>query len=147
MGSKSRILSLYWGQNDSTVTYTGFADTTCVSACVSFHSHPSVFAQSQTTPLVIADWFICVVKQPMAWAAVNQLLTVKFLLHPRLDHMAQNVPQGMCLRYTGLLKLIAGVLTSFSKCNPMWFLSVGLRQESGLCFSSSRKCHGTEGTN
>ena len=37
--------------------------------------------------------------------------------------------------------------TSFSRCNPIWFLSVGLRQGSGLCSSSSRKYPGTEGTN
>jgi len=37
--------------------------------------------------------------------------------------------------------------TSFSRCNPMWFLSMGLRQGSGLCSSSSRKYPGTEGTN
>jgi len=45
--------------------------------------------------------------------------------------------------------MIVGVFnnlhTSFSRCNPMWFLSMGLRQGSGLC-SSSRKCPGTEGT-
>jgi len=32
--------------------------------------------------------------------------------------------------------MIVGVLTtatSFSRCNPMWFLSMGLRQGSGLC--------------
>jgi len=43
--------------------------------------------------------------------------------------------------------MIVGVLTSFSRCNPVWFLSMGLRQGSGLCSSSSRKYHGTEGTN
>jgi len=53
---------------------------------------------------------------------------------------------------TGLLKMIVGVLTtclatSFSRCNLMWFLSMGLRQGSGLCSSSSRKYPGTEGTN
>jgi len=37
--------------------------------------------------------------------------------------------------------------TSFSRCNPMWFLSMGLRQGSGLCSSSSRKYPGTERTN
>ena len=37
--------------------------------------------------------------------------------------------------------------TSFSKCNLMWFLSMGLRQGSGLCSSSSREYPGTEGTN
>ena len=37
--------------------------------------------------------------------------------------------------------------TSFSRCNHMWFLSMGLRQGSGLCSSSSRKYPGTEGTN
>jgi len=42
------------------------------------------------------------------------------------------------------LKMIVGVLTSFSRCNPMWFLSIGLRQGSGLCSSSSRKYPGTE---
>jgi len=35
--------------------------------------------------------------------------------------------------------------TSFSRCNPTWFLSMGLRQGSGLCSSSSRKYPGTEG--
>jgi len=51
---------------------------------------------------------------------------------------------------TGLFEMIVGVLTtvtSFSRCNPMWFLSMGLRQGSGLCSSSSRKYPGTEGTN
>jgi len=46
--------------------------------------------------------------------------------------------------------MIVGVLTtatSFSRCNPMWFLSMGLCQGSGLCSSSSRKYPGTEGTN
>ena len=53
-----------------------------------------------------------------------------------------------------LLKTIVGVLTtchtqytSFSICNPMWFLAMGLRQGSGLCSSSSHKYPGTEGTN
>ena len=52
--------------------------------------------------------------------------------------------------YTGLFEMIVGVLTtaiSFARCNPMWFLSMGLRQRSGLCSSSSRKYPGTEGTN
>jgi len=49
-------------------------------------------------------------------------------------------------RSTGLFEMIVGVLTtatSFSRCNPMWFLSLGLRQGSGLCSSSSRKVPGT----
>jgi len=29
--------------------------------------------------------------------------------------------------------------TSFTRCNPMWFLCMELRQGSGLCSSSSRK--------
>ena len=37
--------------------------------------------------------------------------------------------------------------TIHSRCNPMWFLSMGLRQGSGLCSSFSRKYNGTEGTN
>jgi len=37
--------------------------------------------------------------------------------------------------------------TSFSRRNPMWFISMGLRQGSGLCSSSYRKYPGTEGTN
>jgi len=48
--------------------------------------------------------------------------------------------------------MIVGVLTtchtqytSFSRCNPMRFLSMGLRQGSRLCSSSSRKYLGTEG--
>ena len=36
---------------------------------------------------------------------------------------------------------------SFSRYNPMWFLSMGLRQGSGLCSSSSHKYPGTGGTN
>ena len=44
--------------------------------------------------------------------------------------------------------LTTRLATSFSRCNPMWFLSMGLRQGSGLCSSSSsRKYPGTEGTN
>jgi len=39
------------------------------------------------------------------------------------------------------------VATSFSRCNPMSFLFMGLRQGSGICSSSSRKYPGTEGTN
>jgi len=49
-----------------------------------------------------------------------------------------------------LFEMIVGVLTSatsFSRCNPLWFLSMGLRQGSGLCSSSSRKYPGTDGTN
>jgi len=51
---------------------------------------------------------------------------------------------------TGLFEMTVGVLTtatSYSRFNPMWFLSMGLRQRSGLCSSSSRKYPGTEGTN
>ena len=58
------------------------------------------------------------------------------------------------ITYTGLFKMIVRVLTtchtqytSFSRCNPVWFLSMRLRQGSGLCSSSSRKYPGTEGTN
>ena len=56
----------------------------------------------------------------------------------------------VCVTCTGLFEMIVGVLTtatSFSRCNPMWFLSMGLRQGSGLCSSSSRKYPGTESTN
>jgi hypothetical protein len=35
--------------------------------------------------------------------------------------------------------------TSFSRCNLMWFLSMGLRQGWGICSSSSRKYPGNEG--
>jgi len=38
-------------------------------------------------------------------------------------------------------------VTSFSWCNPIWFLFMVLRQWSGLCSFSSRKYPGTEGTN
>ena len=49
---------------------------------------------------------------------------------------------------TGLFEMIVGVLTaSFSRRNPMWFLSIGLRQGSGLCSSSSRRYPGNESTN
>ena len=51
------------------------------------------------------------------------------------------VIRNNCRGYNNLL------YTSFSRCNPMWFLSMGLRQGSGLCTSSSRKYPGTEGTN
>jgi len=49
--------------------------------------------------------------------------------------------------------MIVGVLTAchtqytWDRCNPMWFLSMGLRQGSGLCSTSSSKYPGTEGTN
>jgi len=44
--------------------------------------------------------------------------------------------------------MIVGVLTtSFSRCNPMWFLSMGLRQGSGLCSSSCCKYPVTESMN
>ena len=56
----------------------------------------------------------------------------------------ENPPVGTVLflaeGYTGLFEIIFGVLTtSFSRFNPICFLSMGLRQESGLCSSSSRK--------
>ena len=47
----------------------------------------------------------------------------------------------------GYSKWLSGSYTVHSKCNPMWFLSVGLRQGSGLCSSSSHKYPGTECTN
>jgi hypothetical protein len=59
---------------------------------------------------------------------------------------------GVLLYCTWLFKMIVGVLatchtqyTSFPRCNPMWFLSMSLRQGSGLCSSSSLTCPGTEG--
>jgi len=54
----------------------------------------------------------------------------------------------------GLFEIVVGVWTTFHtqktwdrRCNPMWFLSMGLRQGSGLCSSSSYKYTGTEGMN
>jgi len=41
--------------------------------------------------------------------------------------------------------LTTRLATSFSRCNNMWFLSVGLHQGSGLC--STCKYPRTEGTN
>jgi len=47
-----------------------------------------------------------------------------------------------------LFEMFIGVLTtSFSRCKAIWFLSIGLRQGSGLYSSSSRKYNGTDGTN
>jgi len=37
--------------------------------------------------------------------------------------------------------------TSFSRCKHMWFLSMRLRQGSGICYSSSRKYPRTKDTN
>jgi len=51
---------------------------------------------------------------------------------------------------TGLFEMIVGIFTiatSFSRYNPTWLLSMGLRQGSDLCSSSSRKYQGTERTN
>ena len=64
-------------------------------------------------------------------------------------HMITTISAGS---NTGLLKMMVGFLTtrlatSFSRCKPMWFLSMGLRQGSGLCSSCSRKYPGTEATN
>jgi len=54
---------------------------------------------------------------------------------------------------SGLFKIIVGMLTNchtqyilLSRCNPLRFLSMGLRQGSGLFSSSSRKYPGTEGS-
>jgi len=44
-------------------------------------------------------------------------------------------------------KWLSGSYTIQSRCNPMWFISMGLRQRSGLCSSYSHKYPGTEGTN
>ena len=58
------------------------------------------------------------------------------------------LPLDLRSGYTGLFKMIVGVLrTCFSRCNPVSFLSMGLRQGLALCFSSSRKYPGTEGAN
>jgi len=56
----------------------------------------------------------------------------------------------LCFHCAGLFEMIVGFLTtptSFSRCNPIWCLSMGLRQGSGLCSSSSHKYPGTERTN
>ena len=42
---------------------------------------------------------------------------------------------------------VTRLATSFSRCHPMWFLSMVLRQGLGLCSSSFRKYPGTEGMN
>ena len=47
----------------------------------------------------------------------------------------------------GYSKGLSGSWGCIFRCNPMWFLSMGLRQGSGLCSSSSWKYPGTEGTN
>ena len=47
----------------------------------------------------------------------------------------------------GYSKWFSGSYTIQSRCNPMWFISMGLRQGSGLCSSSSRRYPGTVGTN
>ena len=44
----------------------------------------------------------------------------------------------------GVLTTCHAQYTSFPRCNPI-FLSMGLRQGSGLCSPSSRKYRGTEG--
>jgi len=59
----------------------------------------------------------------------------------QIMHLIYRVIRNNCLGFNNLS------YTSFSRCNPMWFLSMGLRQGSGLCSSSSRKYRGTEGTN
>jgi len=61
-----------------------------------------------------------------------------------------NPTSAQRLIYTVLFEMIVKVLTtatSFSRCNPMWFLSMGLPQGSGLCSFSSCKYPGTEGSN
>jgi len=72
---------------------------------------------------------------------IVQTYIINFIIHTAVR--SQN---------TGLFKMIVGVLTtchtqytSFSRCNHMWFLSMGLRQISGLFSASSRKYPGTEG--
>jgi hypothetical protein len=64
----------------------------------------------------------------------------------RLDRLhIRSISTSLCNKV--LFKMIVGVLASFSRCNPMWFLSMRLRQGSGLCSFSSRKYLRTEGTN
>ena len=68
------------------------------------------------------------------------------------NHRLVIIGLNLWAKSTGLFKMIARVLTtchtqytSFSRCKPMWFPNMGLRQGSGLCSSSSRKYPGTEG--
>ena len=78
---------------------------------------------------------------PMQWRILEQTLT-----------NCKHRNRTKIVDYTGLFKMTVGILTtchtqytSFSRCNPMWFLPMRLRQASGLCSSSSRKYSGTEG--
>jgi len=74
-------------------------------------------------------------------------IVVIFRLSWRASYFLTELTVSCC---TGLFEMIVGVVataTTFSRCNPMWFLSMGLRQGLGLCSSSSRKYPGTEGTN
>ena len=45
------------------------------------------------------------------------------------------------------IRIAIETITAFSRCNPMRFISMWLRQGSGLCSSSSCKYPGNEGTN
>jgi len=57
------------------------------------------------------------------------------------------LPQFILCQLYRVIRNDCQVLTTASRCNPMWFLSMWLCQGSGLCSSSSRKYPGTEGTN
>ena len=87
---------------------------------------------------------------------VSEKLTIKsisLLVTQKSSNLFRNVDNHFPIdsaSYTGLFEMSVGILTtatSFSRCNPMCFLSMGLRQGSGLCSSSSGKYPGTEGTN
>jgi len=90
----------------------------------------------------------------------RQFVCRKFLwfcflnLNEHNSHTAEWNSPTICDIYTALFEMIVGwwsdatrLATSFSRCNSMWFLSMGLRQGPGLCSSSSRKYAGTKGTN
>jgi len=73
------------------------------------------------------------------------VLSVLMIIHYAAIHACFQSPES-----TGLFEMTVGVLTnatSFSRCNPVWFLSMGLHHGSSLCSSCSRKYPGTKGTN
>ena len=84
------------------------------------------------------------VTHTLVWGNIT-LVSSAIAIHELQKIMSKNVKAN-----TGLFEMIVKVLTtatSFSRYNPMWFISMGLHQGSGLCSSSSCKYSGMEGMN
>ena len=87
-------------------------------------------------PTLTQALFSCVKKLKLLLFLLLNNFFLKWWTTLQLLHKIQGYSKWLLVSYT-----------IHSRCNPMGFLSMGLRQGSGLCSSSSHKYPGTEGTN